>query len=181
MIRAIAISFALMASPALACSIPPKPAGWTDKPVRIGGDCSFKGAEETHYGYLKGNAPVDLGGGRIGQRWLHDSSPCTSGESLIVADCQSLEIVRVFGQPDPTSLEIAGVGHSTSVDYLYAPKGKIRLSQKTSVGQVASMAQRAGYQYQTNVTGFIARLQPRNRFDPFCGCKRFYPGSTGAR
>ena len=162
--------------------IPEAPANWRDAPVKVGADCSFAQAGETHYGYLSGNAPLDVGNGRIGQRWLHDNGPCASGESLVVADCNTMEIVRISGQLDPKNpIVMSGGGEMTSVDHLYPPMGKIRLTTSTTVGDLIVTAEREDYDYVTNVMGYLAKLKPRNRFDPFCGCKLFYPDSVGAQ
>jgi len=170
-----------MATPALACAIPAPPAGWVDAPVQINADCSFAHAEEEHFMHLSGRAPLDLKNGRVGQRWMHGSGACASGESLVVADCFELEIVRIFGQPDPENpMVMGGGGMMTSVDFLYPPAGKVRLTPTTTVGDLIVLAEREGYDYATNVAGFVAGLKPINRFDPFCGCTLYYPGSVGA-
>ncbi len=181
MIRALAISLALLACPAAACVISEPPTGWVDEPVRIASDCSFERAEKEHFNYLSGRTPLDLKNGRVGQRWEHGTLGCASGESLVVADCFELEIVRIFGQPDPVNPVMMGGGYvQNSVDFLYPPSGKVRLTPTTTVGDLIVLAEAEGYEYRTNVVGFAKGLKPINRFDPFCGCKLFYDGSPGS-
>ncbi len=181
MIRAFGLLLALWATPALACLVPPPPEGWVDEPVRINADCSFDSAEEDHYSHLMGRAPLDLKNGRVGQRWMHGAGSCAQGESLVVADCFELEIVRIFGQPDPVDPMVMGGGYvENSVDFLYPPAGKVRLTPTTEVGDLIVLAEAEGYEYRTNVVGFAKGLKPINRFDPFCGCTLFYPASPGS-
>jgi hypothetical protein len=165
---------ALAAGPAAGCAIDGPPPGWRDARIAVGADCSFTEAGSTYELPISGRAAVDLGDGRIGQR-LESSGYCTQSEFLLVVDCNRREMISITGVEYGNDLT-----GGFSVDQLYAPRGAIRLSRRPSVGQLVSIAERAGYEYRLGLPEFIDDLGRRNRPDPFCGCRLFYPDSPGA-
>jgi hypothetical protein len=49
------------------------------------------------------------------------------------------------------------------------------------VADLATVAERGGLTYWTDVTERLRGMKPRNRPDPYCGCRVFYPDSDGAK
>ena len=72
-------------------------------------------------------------------------------------------------------------GHiASSITEIQHPKGPIRLS-KMSVSEVAAVAKAYDYTFTVDVMGEIGKMRKKNRYDPFMGCKIFYPDSIGAK
>jgi hypothetical protein len=166
---------ALAPSLAAGCELSEPPAGWRDARIAVGADCSFTEAGHTFHLDGSGPAPKDLGGGRIGQRWTWATN-CGAREELVVVDCTTREAIGIEGRP----YEQGTIG-GTSVDLLYAPKGPIRLTARSTVPALAAIASAAGLTAWTDVSARLRDLKPRNRPDPYCGCRLFYPDSDGAK
>lgn len=166
----------------IVCEIANKPFYHIDKPIKVSEDCSFSRAGDGWADTLSGTKATDNGVGRVGQRWI--SGGCGNYESIVIADCNSREIIRVSGLCTPRHKDDEGIKLSrfvTSATLLFPPHGELRLNSKTVFGDVVRMSQDNGYKYTTAVSEQIAAMRRRNRIDPFCGCKIFYPDSAGAK
>ena len=170
------VLMASFAQPAAACQFVHFDRTWVDAPISVAPDCSFSGAEDHQWRSLRGGPAVDLGGEAVGQRIEFFS--CSITESLLVVDCQNREMISIFGEP----VHPAGVvPNHYSVDLLYPPGGAIQLTSETTVGQLVVISEAEGYSYHTNVLDRLNRMEPHNRYDPYCGCRLFYPESAGAQ
>ena len=137
-------------------------------------DCGFSdgGADDTSSG-----APVvDIGGGRIGQK-LSTDLYCGMTERLMFVDCERAEVIVLEGG----YIDHSGGVPNSSIALIQRPQGPIRLRSSTTVAELAVVADGADIAYTLNIFAELNRERPRNRFDPFCGCKLFYPDSAGAQ
>ncbi len=176
MIRAAAL-FAVMAAPALAC----EPAGGdgpdVDHPIRVGAQCDYSmAAQRDRYIYATGRPVVNIGGGKIGQR--HEAGHgCSAGERLMVVDCTTAEVITIEG------IYVLNDGASPSVQSVSALQraggGPIGLGPKTTVAELVRIAKAHGFDFSLGSDTYSS-VEPRNRVDPYCGCKLYYPGSVGA-
>jgi hypothetical protein len=162
-----------------ACLPPERPAFWYDKPITIAADGSFTNGGDSYSYDFVGRPVVDLGGGRIGQR-LRYNSFCGYAEQLLVVDCNTTEIIVVDGRVDPENPDDFGGGPSTTIDMLYPPNGNIRLTRAITVSDLVQIARSEGYEFETDLLVAFGGGKKKNRYDPFNGCKIFYPDSAGA-
>ena len=156
-----------------------KPEFWRDKPIKINSDGSFEEAGNDFYASLSGKAPVDIGGGKIGQRIVVGGF-CSYDERLLVVDCTSLEMIVIYGREDPDDPGIGGGMPPDKLAMLYPPHGKIRLTKSVTVAELAEISAAEGYEYETNPQTAFAVKRKRNTYNPFTGCKVLYPDSPGA-
>jgi hypothetical protein len=169
----------LINGPSNACSYS-VPIFWSDKPIQINADGSFSQAEEYRYERIYGDAPQDIGGGKIWQRII-DAGACSGSESLLVVDCIFLETIVINGLVDPDKPFINGGGPEADIAMLYPPRGKIRLSQSVTIAELAAISVAEGYEYETDPKKAFAVKRQRNAYNPFTGCKVLYPESLGAK
>jgi hypothetical protein len=150
---------------AQACEPPDPDRVPVDRPITLYSDGSFIDASDDDDWYVRVAAPArDIGGGRVGQiiRWGY----CDPLEYLLFVDCTTGSAVIVEG--------------STSTRALQPPYGPLALTSATTVADVVALSAREGWGVPTDVSEFASALGRRNRFDPFFGCKIYYPGSAGA-
>lgn len=173
---ALAIVVSLAPGLVMACEIATYEPSYVVPAATFGADCSFMiPGETTYYTDVTGAVPVDIGGGRIGQR-ITRGFGCGWDEEVWIVDCNSGEMVAVEGQP------IQDMNDSLRVDLLYPSQGgALRLTAETTVTQILALAAREGYNLHFNLSGYVGDRSGPNGADPTCGCARFYPDSTGAR
>ena len=165
---------------ASACSFDFVSSLFPDKRIVIQADGSFDDAavDDVNLVFL-GKPIVDLGNDRVGQR-IVEGGGCAARETLLVVNCKTLEMIKVFGIYDNSkTVEIAGFD-DLPIDPILYPQGPIRLS-KMDVPEIASVAQRSGFEFTLDVDGDIQKMKKRNRYNPLFGCKLFYPDSAGAQ
>ena len=151
---------------ATACEPGDTPKFAIDKRIMIHPDGSFENASDfDNAGFFVGASIVDLGKGRIGQK-LTRSTDCFPLESLLYVECNSGEAILVDGG-------------ELGIREIQYPNGPIRPS-KMSVSDVAKVAQENDYPFTVDVLGSVEKMKKKNRYDPFFGCKLFYPESKGA-
>lgn len=95
-------------------------------------------------------------------------------QDLLVVDCTTGSAILVGGLlngPDDDVL--------FSARALQPPYGPLALTPATTIPDVAALAAREGWSVVTDVPAFAIRRGPQNAFDPFMGCRIFYPGSAG--
>ena len=98
-----------------------------------------------------------------------------------MVDCLSLEGILIDGLEVRNGGYIGGAGPDVIVDLLYSPKGKIRLTKSVTIEKLAAVSRAEGYDFTTNLQAAFATEKKKNRYNPFNGCKIFYPDSPGAR
>ncbi|MCX7299744.1 MAG: hypothetical protein NTX73_05075 [Rhodobacterales bacterium] len=162
-----------------ACEGPKPPLFWYDEPITIAADGSFTNGGEIFGFDLVGRPVVDIGDGKIGQR-LRREGLCRIQEQLLVVDCNTTEIIVVDGRVDPDHSLDLGMGRSTTIDMLYPPYGKIRLTRAITVSDLVQIARSEGYEFETDLLVAFGGGKKKNRYDPFYGCEIFYPDSAGA-
>jgi hypothetical protein len=172
---------AIAGSPAKACEVLS-----TDgfKPATTGPDGSYFAQSE--HSFVEGRPVTDIGNGRVGQR-LRMAQDCVETEQLVFADCSTGEIVVIDGtiSPEQTRMQRDAPPtiffFDTSVRYLQPPYGPIGLTPTSSVRAIASEADGAGFKNSFSSEAAFAGYEIREAFDPFFGCKVFYPDSVGAQ
>jgi hypothetical protein len=159
----------------MACSAPGPEA--PDLPLTLYSDGSFVHAETNlDYSSFSGRPVRDIGGGRVGQVFQY--SACEpAAQWLLFVDCTTGSAIMVAGIGGPVA-EAEGLYMSTTA--LQAPNGPLALTPATTVAEVAAVAAREGLQVETDVPAYAAARGPQNAFNPFYGCRIFYPGSVGA-
>jgi hypothetical protein len=156
--------------------MPPGP-GVTDLPITLYSDGSFVNAETNKdMSSFEGRPARDIGGGRVGQVFQYRACE-PSAQWLLFVDCTTGSAVMVAGITGPIAEEDR-VYMSTRA--LQAPYGPLALTPSTTVAEVASVAAREGWTVRTDVPAYAAERGPQNAFNPFFGCRIFYPGSVGA-
>lgn len=161
-----------------ACSVLSPPLFKIDKAISVAADGSFENAGEVdNYGAYYGKPIVDVGNGRVGQRIIQ-AWGCSSGQTLLFVDCTTKEMIQVSGTHTD---DMVPAGHiASSITEIQYPKGPIRLT-KMSVSEVAAVAKKHDYTFSVDVMGELGKMRKKNRYDPFMGCKIFYPESIGAK
>jgi hypothetical protein len=177
------------AMPALACEPATVPKSELDNPIDQNADGSFsvsdlRGAYQNsnsdgYFGsYVSGNKPTDIGSGRVGQK-ITAGSGCGSAEYLLFMDCTNGEAIRVAGAPDE-NYNIAGA-YLAAIRLIQPPYGPIALRATTTVVEVEAIARANDYEYTRDVMADVNNMIRPQRYDPFIGCKIFYPESPGAK
>ena len=147
-------------------------------------DCSFKGAGENDYYF--GFAARDIGNSKIAFRMVSKDS-CPYQEELVFVDCGSAEILTIDGVMDPVYVaelkaeNATALGGDYEIKYIQKPYGPISVTSKSTANGLERTAQKAGLASARDLLDRIAEFKHRDRFDPYCGCKLFYPGSAGAK
>lgn len=177
MIRA-ALILSFVAAPAFACDPAVGEGPQVDHPIRVGAQCDYSMAvQHDRDMYGTGKPVVNIGGGRIGQRH-EEGHGCFAGEKLMVVDCNSAELITIEG------IYLVNNGAMPTVQSVTALQkgggGPIGLGPATTIAELARISDRHGFGYTLGPDSY-ARIEPRNRVDPYCGCKLYYPGSLGAR
>ncbi|OJY33564.1 MAG: hypothetical protein BGP11_22070 [Rhodobacterales bacterium 65-51] len=160
-------------------------------PIDLRPDGSFEVIVDRHGGKvgregviaetLHGKAIRNLGGGRTGQK-IYSSYACSGGiERLLFVDCNALEAIAVDGIYDPEAIPLGGVDAGTSIAMIQYPKGHLRFTEKTTVAQVEAIARKHGYRFSRDVYSDYDTLSEAKRYNPYQGCKIFYPDSPGAK
>jgi hypothetical protein len=177
---ALACLVSIWGTNAYACLPPERPASWFDQAIKIAKDGSFTKAEDNFYSSYQGMAVLDLGSGKFGQRLRHGDF-CSYFERLLVVDCEATQLIVIDGRVNPKKPDDFGGGPSSVVKMLYPPNGKVRLNEKTTIAGLVALSKAEGYDYQTDVQAAFGGGKKKNRYNPFNGCKLFYPDSAGAK
>jgi hypothetical protein len=147
-------------------------------------DCSF--AHAGHERDYSGFAARDIGNEKIAFRMVQDSS-CLTQEKLVVVDCSSAEVLTIDGVLDPVVVADvkAGkyflLGENRQIKYIQRPFGPISVTKDATIGELEQIAQKSGLTTVRDLVNLVGQFKRRERFDPYCGCKLFYPESTGAQ
>ena len=162
-----------------ACSFSLVPALPVDREIKVAADGSFVDASwSDNRRALEGSPIVNIGGGRTGQvitQW----GGCSRSEQLLFVDCTTAEGVLLEGERHLEVPEIAG-GSFASVAAIQPPLGPIGLRATSTVSQVVEQARTSEIGFETNVSRHAAARGNRNAYDPYFGCKLYYPDSAGA-
>jgi hypothetical protein len=187
--QVFAATFALTLWPigADACEPVLVPASELDGAISLAPDGSFevsdrRNAHDQGSGYfsfrsIRGGKAIDIGDGRVGQKLIMDYG-CQTSEHLLFAECNTGNALLVAGEEVPDY--ILGGGYS-SIARIQPPYGPIALTARSTVDEVAEIAEANGYSYTRDVMADPMTMARFQRYDPFIGCKLFYPDSPGAR
>jgi hypothetical protein len=167
-----------------ACEGEPLPAHIIDLPLEVSDDGSFRYAGEVDnsingrflWGEVGGNPIVDIGNGRVGQK-LFAYGACLQVEKLLFVDCSNDVLVLFYGEGS----DGLGGGWLSSISAIQAPDGPIRLSATSTVEQLEGVAKANKISFTRDLIKIVDASKERNRFDPWNGCKIFYPDSLGAK
>ncbi len=151
-----------------------------DKQISKNDDCSFANAGEGRFGHGSGAAVVDLGASKVGQKLSFGRDGCNIDEVLLFADCSSGEMIQIGGIRLDTDVDVAGA-YYTHIRNIQQPIGPIGLTEQTTVGQLIAISEKHDFRYTTDIDAVVNSLKRRNRYDPSCGCKLYYPDSPGAK
>ncbi len=172
----IAFAFVASAGSAFACSLEEDPT-WRDQPISVAPNGSFQHAEDSEHLKLSGGMIVDLGGKRVAQRITLTTACGGVFERLLFADCHQAEVVSILGAEN---LDQPYGWRDELVDLIQIPIGAIDVREITSAAELVSIAYENDYKVSLSVEQQIANMKRRNRYDPFNGCKIYYPESRGA-
>lgn len=158
------------------------------EPVAINPDGSFSTLSAKTYkrdeqgGYrathIEGGAIRNLGNGRVGQRISSKWYACSGTEQLLFVDCSALEGIMLTGKEPAIGVEGASY---TSIAEIQYPKGPISLTKTTTVDQVEATARKHDIFYTRALYGHYDEMPEHKRYNPYQGCKIFYPDSPGAK
>jgi hypothetical protein len=158
-----------------------------DKPAVQDASCAFKNAAENDVnGYFKANASIDLGHGQVGQKLQRSQAQCGgASEVLIVLNCNAGKSLALAGAVDPVfgkkSPVLIGPAPSSSISNIQPPHGPISLGQGTSISKLSAIAKKHRIGEYKSLNALRIGTRSRNSVDFWCGCKRFYPSSAGAK
>ena len=186
---AVAFSGSFIGTASVACSLQLAPRDWVDPPLAYyPADGRFEDASGTYHAQFFGDAVRDLGDGIVAQK-MHRSSGCATHTEMLTVDCSTTVALTVTDRlASHPRLDRGDLGFSLhfSVTHGLLTSHYERLANFPEVGP-ASMAAILGEARQKNLLATfdveeqLARMEPRNRFDPFIGCKIYYPDSAGAQ
>lgn len=130
---------------------------------------------------LSGKPVMDLGQGRVLQV-VKLGAVCSSLEEVLLADCLASDVVVL--QPKIVTGAEGGQPVALSGSYdaasLVPPSGLLAQVQDKTIREMAAFAVRKGAYVDEDLLASNMTEKRRDRFDPFKGCKIFYPGSPGA-
>ena len=183
------IGCALVGTSARACEVGPTPYEWVLAPIEQHDDGSFLVRDKNRPGYvvngdayspklISGEKVIDVGGGHVAQK-LSFPDECGGIEKLLYTDCNTGAAIKVDGITNPDLGPI--VNDWQLISYIQYPNGPIALRAVTSVADVEAVAKAHSFDYTLDVMAAVNRLVPYQRYDPFIGCKIFYPDSAGAK
>lgn len=167
---------------------PPLPTDLSyDHPLRQGADCAFDGgAENDVRGFYRARPAVDIGHGQVGQRLMSVTASCGGyTERVLVLDCVAGDWLALTGAPWPVNgprgeLPI-GAAPAFLAENIQPPHGPIALGRGTSLGRLKDLARAHEIGWTSSLEYLRIGSRARNRFDLWCGCRRFYPNSAGAQ
>lgn len=146
-------------------------------PINVNADCSFDRAGKALNKLGEGGASKANGKGLVSQV-VRFGEGCAIHEYLIVTDCNSGQALLIKGPKYPYG---GGSSVIDSAEVLLKPHGPLNLERERSLEAIAAKARSAGALATSDASTFIASLRKKDRFDPLCGCKLFYPDSEGAK
>ncbi|MEM8850577.1 MAG: hypothetical protein AAGE03_11150 [Pseudomonadota bacterium] len=197
-----ALFFGLIGGTAAACVLLPAPPKYFVKPVQTFVDGAFEVEIEGGRSYVLGEPVRAVGNGLITQV-VRYGIPCPPmPEFLLIVDCKSTEVLRINGvyprearremaKALQAAREIHGPGAvsfatpsdpwaSLSVRNLFPPEGPLSITQDTEISMLRAAAEEEGFEVEADLLGRISEMKPSQRYDPFFGCRIFYPESRGA-
>lgn len=178
----LAVVAALAPGAASACEIATYAPGHVVPAPTFAADCSFIiPGPVTLYTDIEGAVPVNIGGGRIGQR-ITRGFGCGHDEEIWIVDCHSGAEIGIAGP------QADDMNQSRRADLLYPPHGALRLTAGVTVPDIAAVAAREGYDHWPDILAHLRAaysvanpaLARMNGPDPACGCRIFYPDSPQA-
>lgn len=181
-----------MASPVAACSLEEATPSVKmkyrrdSKPVETAADCSFRngGIFDT----ISGGPAKRLGNGRFYQHLTVSQVPGVSPDILVV-DCDRREAIRLFARFVRNARyqkDTCGAEYGDQYPIL-APQGPLTLLEGATLDDLAAIAEASGT-VESDTELFVlttayplSQLPRKDRIDLLCGCKLYYPDSSGAK
>ncbi len=127
---------------------------------------------------VSGGAVKDLGEGRVGQKLSENYDGCSYSEELLFVDCNALEGLMLDGQSIDS--KIGGMSANSIAEIQY-PKGPIRFGKGYTVERVAAVASKHKIRFTRNLYDHYETMAKKMRYNPYQGCRIFYPDSPGAQ
>ena len=152
---------------ARACEMLEPPLFWRDHEVSVGADCSFSDAGQHWYEDFSGSPAINIGNGLIAQR-VQANSACTTLAFARFLNC-------IEGDALGITVEYFGLIGSEAP---LPPGGKLEVPLNSTIDDLVEIAQDNEYTFWTGEAGLLMDLSDRNRPDPACGCRIFYPDSA---
>jgi hypothetical protein len=182
----VACGMLIAASPVLACEAAVLTRAETRIPIKVLNDGSFEGldsrrSEKMEFNrwlgwWVDGGPVIDIGNGRIGQK-ITASFDCDVNETLLFVDCNAGDGIVVLGEPADFTIG----GEYNVISEIQKPRGPIKLTPSTEVSEVEEIARSHDFFYERDVMKRPRSMMKSQRYDPFFGCKLFYPNSEGAK
>lgn len=126
---------------------------------------------------IEGGPIQDLGNGRIGQK-ITSGDGCDVYEKLLFVDCNAMEGILMSGQS--VELWVSG-GTYQSIAEIQYPKGPIGFTKDTTVAKVEAIAKKHDIHVTRELYAHYSYMAEKKRYNPYQGCKIFYPDSPGAK
>ena len=136
-----------------------------NKRVKQDADCSYKNGGSYDGG--SGEAAVDLGRGRIGQRLSYDR--------MLLVVCGEKQAVVLQGTVVSSGESSCGFHETLDLDTALPPKGRFDLSAGSDFAGFLRYARQFGMKYSEDLKGQLGMERSKDRIDLLCGCKVFYP------
>jgi hypothetical protein len=171
-VATLGLLFACCANNAFACSIAERSAFrelvhgiFENKWVKQAPDCSFVNGGE--YDHLSGEAAIDLGNGRIGQK--------ISGSQFLVVVCNAKQAVVLKGVRVETVESSCGPYDILELDAYLPPGKKFDFHAGDDFSGFLKYANGFGMQYSENLDESLGMGRSRDHVNLLCGCEIFYP------
>ncbi len=162
-----------------------------DLPTNVGRACSFENAgsmspvlqkaDGTKFKTMRNDNTIgarakDRGVGIVTQV-ISTHELCSHSEVMIIHDCKTGESIALHGLSGP---KVDGY-QAVDMKYAVGKDGIIDLYRNQPLTDFVSKARKAGLKVTDRVTSLQDGWAETNRYDPFCGCKHYYPDSAGAK
>ena len=131
-----------------------------------------------HVSQVNGGAIQDLGEGRVGQKLTTSHYACSRFEELLFVDCNAQEGLMLAGEGVDTNIGGADLASIAAIQY---PKGPIRFGKGYTVERVAAIAKKHKIGFTRNLYDHYETMAKKMRYNPYQGCRIFYPDSAGAQ
>jgi hypothetical protein len=175
--------------PGSACEPASFPRSFFDEPLEQNADGSFDGLNlraarklgnyDAYWGgFILGGRAIDIGDGRVGQK-ITKINGCRRTEYLLFVECLTGSGITIMGEYQSGSG--GGDVEMLSISTMQSPYGPIALRAATTVDEVDAVAKANDYKYTRDVMADVNKMIRPQRYDPFIGCKIFYPESPGAK
>ncbi|WP_300583882.1 hypothetical protein [Marivita sp.] len=148
-------------------------------PMAHGKQCSF--AFGGMFDSVFGSPVTVLQNGLLAQTVII-AEGCAPETYMLVSDCEAEQAIRLSASQDrPTDLDVAS--SPKLIGELISPKGELDIIAETSIDKLAQNAMNMGIAVDAVEFSAPLEVQPGSvdTIDLACGCRYFFPGSSGSR